>query len=364
MKEYLRYPAMAFAVGIGLCSIAATVCFGSLFAPGPERIIYGSIFGFLDASKLILPSVASFAVENGHKNRARIGFAIYAVLTLLSGAAHVGLYATVKSEVIGDAGAVREKYEAAKSEKKAVEADLANLGKVRPVGTIEAELASKRLDPRYARSQGCGDVTVNDSRALCGAIAALNGERKNAADAERLKVKLDEIERRLRGLDVAAALRSADPQAEQLAALTGMSQDSVRLWMAILLSIMIELGSSLLLDIAAITKRKDAPGDVGSREHNTFPIKPLAKREPKPEEGNVADWVKVALQAKRNVSVRCTEAREAFERSVRATGGTPPAPNAFGRQMTALGYRRKKKGGHFHYIGVSLCTQSLKVVSR
>jgi len=231
------------------------------------------------------------------------------------------------------------------------------------VGTIEAELASKRLDPRYARSQGCGDVTVNDSRALCGEIATLNGEHKNAAEAERLKVKLDEIERRLRGLDVAAALRSADPQAEQLAALTGMSQDSVRLWMAIVLSIMIELGSSLLLDIAAITKRKDAPGDVGSREHETPQIKSLAKREPKPEEGQVADWAKVALQAKRNGSVRCTEAREAFERSVRATGGTLPAPNAFGRQMTALGYRRKKKGGHFHYIGVSLCSQNLKIVS-
>ncbi len=121
---------MVFAVGIGLCSIAATACFGLLFSPGPERYIYGGIFGFLDASKLVLPSVASFALENGHKNRARIGVSIYLVLALLSGAAHVGLYATVKNEVIGGAGAAREKYQAARDAKKTLEADLLNLGKV------------------------------------------------------------------------------------------------------------------------------------------------------------------------------------------------------------------------------------------
>ena len=132
LKGFLRFPCILFSIGIGLCSIAATACFGLLFAPGPERYVYASIFGCLDGAKLVLPSVASFAAENGHKNRGRIGAGTYLVLALLSGASHVGLYATVKSEVIGGAGAAREKFDAAMAEKKAAQADLANLGKVRP----------------------------------------------------------------------------------------------------------------------------------------------------------------------------------------------------------------------------------------
>jgi hypothetical protein len=359
MKGFLRYPCAVFAIGIGLCSIAATAYFGLLFAPGPERFIYASIFGFLDASKLVLPSVASFAAENGHRNRARIGVAIYIVLALLSGAAHVGLYATVKSEVLGGAAAAREKYQSALAEKKALESDLAALARVRTESAIEAELARLRFDARYKRSKDCTDVTVTDSRALCSDIVTLEGEKANALQIDRLKKKIEGADSRLRGLDVAAALRSADPQAEQLAALTGASPDQIRLWMAIILSVMIELGSSLLLDVAAVGSREgviEAP-KAGAIEDEG----PTTKAEQ--ADASVQEWAKVALQAKRNGSVRCTDAREAFERSVRTTGRTPPAPNAFGRAMTALGYRRKKKGGQFHYVGITLSQQRLQVIS-
>jgi hypothetical protein len=149
------------------------------------------------------------------------------------------------------------KYEAALAEKKVAEADLAILGRVRPAGTIEAELAANRLDARYTRSKGCNEVTVADSRALCAEVAALEGEKANAIQSGKLKSKLEEIEGRIRGMDVAAAFRSADPQAETLANLTGWSPDSIRIAMAILLSIMIELESSLLLDVAAVGKRKE-----------------------------------------------------------------------------------------------------------
>ncbi|MGO9544426.1 MAG: hypothetical protein ACLPPF_06485 [Rhodomicrobium sp.] len=363
MKGFLRYPCMIFAVGIGLCSIAATACFGLIFSQGPERYIYASIFGFLDASKLVLPSVASFALENGHKNGARIGVAIYLMLALLSGTAHVGLYATVKSEVIGGAGAAREKYDAAKAEKKALEADLANLGSVRPAGTIEAELSTKRLDARYTRSRGCSDVTVADSRALCAEVAALAGEKANALQVEKVKGKLEDADGRMRELDVAAALRSADPQAEQLASLTGFSQDSVRLWMAIILSVMIELGSSLLLDVAAVGKRVSPPNSADLPVQNSVQAAWITATPPEPADSSVEDWVRGALQTKRNGTTTCTAAREAYERGVRAAGGIPVSPNAFGRAMTGLGYKRKKKSGHFHYTGVVLAQTSLKVVA-
>jgi hypothetical protein len=77
--------------------------------------------------------------------------------------------------------AAREKYEAGQAERKGLEAELAGVGKVRPAGTIEAELAAKKLDARYKRSKDCIDATVADNRALCAEIAALEGEKANAA---------------------------------------------------------------------------------------------------------------------------------------------------------------------------------------
>ena len=123
--------------------------------------------------------------------------------------------------------------------------------------------------------------------------------------------------------------------------------------MAIVLSLMIELGSSLLLDVAGVGKRREE-GQAGE-------IAVAATQEP--ADATVEAWARAALQFKRSGSIRCTEAREAFERSVRASGRVPPALNAFGRAMTALGHKRKKKGGHFHYVGVTLSSQSLKLVS-
>jgi hypothetical protein len=70
--------------------------------------------------------------------------------------------------------------------------------------------------------------------------------------------------------------------------------------------------------------------------------------------GTVRDWASSAVQTRRNGSLPCVEARAAFERWCRASGKTIPNANAFGRQMTALGFKRKKRCGHFHYAGIVL----------
>lgn len=302
MRIILRYIAVVVAFGIGGCSVTATAFFGLLMVHGQERILYASMFGLVDLAKMILPALASGAFENEHSRRGFLAIVIYAVLALLSAGAHIGLYATVKDSVIGGADAARAKYETATAEKKALQADIAALGKFRPAGTIDAEIAAKRLDARFSRSKGCTDVTVADSRTLCGEVAALEGEKSNSVRADVLRSKLDDAENRLRQLDVAAVFTKADPQAEQLSNLTGLSEGNVRLAIAILIAVMIEMGSSLLLDIAVVSSAKRAPAvesveeEVGEVEEVPAPVEPA--------EASVETWSKGSLQAKRNGSIR------------------------------------------------------------
>lgn len=95
---------------------------------------------------------------------------------------------------------------------------------------------------------------------------------------------------------------------------------------------------------------------------------PAPKKQPQapskidPAAGLVEEWSRVAFQSRRGGTIRCTDARSAFERWCRASGKNPCNANAFGRQMTALGFKRKRKGGHFHYSGIVL-TVGLKAVA-
>jgi hypothetical protein len=361
MRTGIRLISGFIATAIGLCSIAATAAFGLFFSAGPERYLYAAIFGCLDAAKMVLPTLASIASENGNQERAAIARAAYLALAVMSISTHVGLYAVIKNDVLGTADAGRLRYEAAISEKKALQADIAAIGSPRAIGTIESELATKRLDVRFTRSKSCLDVTVADSRALCSEIAALQGEKDNAGRLETLKAKLEAAEDRLRNIDVVAAVKSADPQAQQLADLTGLTENRIRLLMALALSLFIEMGSSLLLDIVAASRRaKDLP-DVGHAAEDVQSAETGAEAS-EDDHSAVADWASENLHKKRGGYARCTEYREAHARHVRAAGGEPPSPNSFGRSMSALGYKRKKRGGHFYFTGVDLAQPGLKVV--
>ena len=86
------------------------------------------------------------------------------MLTGLSLTASIGLYATTKSEMVGDAKAVHTRYQDARTIREKAKADLAALGKVRPAGDIAGEIGALKRDRLYDRSKRCTDATATDSR--------------------------------------------------------------------------------------------------------------------------------------------------------------------------------------------------------
>ena len=210
------------------------------------------------------------------------------------------------------------------------------------------------------------------SRQFCSQYRLLIAEKANAERVVELRGLIDRAAADVRLSETGEAFRKADPQAEQLARMTGRTPDDVRLIMAILIAVLIELGSAIILEIAASpmrpAKREDAlPAQQGLLNIDASP--PVQAQPPclPVVEGleAVGLWVEGHLTRRKSASVPCVTARETYEASVRLAGGSPISANAFGRAMSEIGYKRKKIGGKMHYIGAALriAKPDLKVVS-
>lgn len=143
MIAAIRFAAIAIAICLGIVSVAASGWFGMLFATGEERFVYAAIFGSLDALKLLLPAMAAFKFAAGDRRQAFTLLAAYALLASASMTSHVGLYAISKDHTIGDAKKAQSGYDNAVADKLRFEAELAELGKPRPVASIVADLATR-----------------------------------------------------------------------------------------------------------------------------------------------------------------------------------------------------------------------------
>ncbi len=96
-------------------------------------------------------------------------------------------------------------------------------------------VSSKVNQPLYKRAGLCG--------AACGLSEAMSGKMNHAGEAERLRAADNTPATRLAGMNIADALRSSDPQAQALARFTGLQPETIRDALAVLVALLVELGS-------------------------------------------------------------------------------------------------------------------------
>ena len=348
MRMFLTVFGGAIVFGLVLISVFANFWFGTLLISGQERWLYGAIFGLLDALKTVLVPVAGFAVAAGALARARTAYFVFALLTVLSFCAEIGLYSISKSEAVGDAKSHQAAYRDTTAERDGYTSQLAGLGQVRSLGAINADISSKRLDRLYDRSKQCTDATAVESRGLCQAIERLNAERATATEAKELQGKIDAAQFRLSKLNAADGFKSVDPQAEALAKLTGLTPETVRLLLAILIAALIELGSGLGFWLISGDAMARQPGEVVKAEQ--------APAELARVEGDciVERWANEALARRKGAHVSARDLRAIFKAWCIERDLEPAKPTPFGRAMTRLGYQRAKVGGAMRYEGLAL----------
>ncbi len=357
------------ALALSGLSVVCCFVFGTHLAPGNEGMIYGALGGVADALKALLPLGIAAAIVSGQRGRAAIAIVLFAVFSVYSFASELGLYAMSRDAQASTTTAGKETLSQLKDERARIRERLAALGQTRPSKTVTAELIGQKQSPLWQSSQECHEATMPASRTFCAGVAKLEGELAASEEAERLRAKDDALGQKMGAMDLAAALKSADPQSEALARLTGWQASSIKDGLAILVALLIELGSGFGLYAATASgkstaARPDRPANRPSQDEPPAAPKkrivaacsnrPATVTEKAPAVDPVRAFTKAAMIAKAGREIAAGDLYATFARWAEHEGHDVLSPAGFGRKLTALKFQRVKRGGAIYYAGVEL----------
>jgi hypothetical protein len=355
---------MLIAFGVAGLSVAMTFSFGLAFANGADRYIYAGLFGALDGAKFLLPTLAAFLAILGLLGQARMARLCWAFFALLSMASHVGL--TLKAS--GDAKTAQSVVEEAQATYNTKKGELDALGKVRSSGKIEADIGNAERNPIFTdekRSNRCANDTAAGSVDFCKAHRLLVAERSDRADFDRLTREMAAEKTKLDAARSGGGAR-ANELAKALAETLGTGEKAAVMILAILVAIGIEMGSSLLMELAAAAgyrKKEELPTVTPLVEvpaepvpstiptpliaHNDADTREIVQEKPAVVLAVMCpkDWVASRMQPSKRANVPYDTALATYKDEAKTAGMAPATDNAFARALTAHSYDRKRPGG-------------------
>ena len=240
-------------VGLGGAVVSALVAisggcaylFGTHLAPGIEGMLYGALGVAGDIMKAILPFAIVAAARSLHLLRSIAGLALFLAVSAYSFTSEIGLYALSREASSSMEQQGRDAVETAKRQADQAAARVANFGEVRPLAAIEADLAAAQFDKLWLASRACSDATAKLSREFCARVERLKGERGTAEAYDIARNEAHNAEVAMAGFKGVTVVRSADAQSTALARLSGIAPGRVVDALAVLLALIVELGSGL-----------------------------------------------------------------------------------------------------------------------
>lgn len=167
------------------------------------------------------------------------------------------------SDTVGDLRAARARKQA----------DLDNVPKHRPAGTVQADIDKAMLSKAYDNSYQCAQPKTRDQHAVCKQIEGYKGELAAAIKSDNLQAQIDDIDSALRekGPIVEAAAETQVNGLYRLVSRWGVTKEQISTTISVMWPIALEAGAAyswhhafLLLGLSLAPRRKSTPG--GSEE--------------------------------------------------------------------------------------------------
>ena len=366
------------AVAVGIVGVAMTFRYGQLSFSGADSLLYSLLFASFDGVKCLLPSLATMLVLAGQKKWVIGSRIAYLFLATLSFAAHVGLLVTVKTHDAAIDATAKSRHDLAQVQVDRLNNQIANIGTIRPLGSIQADVNQMQRDPVFydtRRSNRCTDDTAHDSQLLCKKYRLATGELANRIKLDQLQTDLDKAQADLKASTTTAKLGDANAAIDGFAKKTGLDSLTVMFILAVLLAIGIEFCSSQLLGMAVaagyrvtdshfpVTKTEPQNsleavilqplmadnGGINSRNGDleSLPNPALDKLDAKA-------WIPERMTAHRTGSLVYRTAYEMHAADARAAGMLPSTENAFSRALKANGFKTERQARVLIILGAAI----------
>lgn len=350
MRVLVLLIGLPVSIGLVIVSMIANWRFGiRLGAEDGDAWAYGLASVCADGLKVVLPFAIAWAWQRRKAVEWLAGASLWLIITIYSLVSALSFAAVNRDEIAGRRIAAAQTYTDLRQELEGKSRKRDALGLTRPSGAIDADLKASQLQPRYAASHQCTETSTRDLRVFCERHFKLSGEGGTAREADRLDAEIAAIKSRLEALSQHATARSADPQVELFKSLSGLSHGTIKAALAVLVCLLIELGSGLGLFVvmscyrALAQQEKTDEADTAS----TLRLEVL--------QASDADWIESRLHRDPQASVSAAELYADYRVWTEARGRSNVLNvTAFGRLLSELGLVREKSLGRIVYKGVGL----------
>jgi hypothetical protein len=317
--------------------------------------------------KALMPFFIFGAIRNRNWSQALGGAALWAVCIVFALTSALGFAALNRSDTTGNRTLQSANYEDLRAQLAQIAQQQSWLEKHRSPGMVEAEIGGAKQNVRWTSSAGCTNATVTLSREFCESYHKLQAELAAAKKDEALQMRADEVRAKLGGMDGRAAVNNVDPQANILSKLLHIDLSQVEVGLTILITLLVELGSSLGLFVSTSTwrmheqmKRPPQPEPVRVVEIiqppipvqiqlNHQPAAPLAL--PK---SDIEIYFDERIRQDDGASVTALALYDNYCEWCEAGKRQPVGLPIFSRQLTDLGVQKAKIAGKIRYIGIRM----------
>ncbi len=341
--------------------------------------LYGAASAAADGLKALLPFFLFAAIRNKVWSQAAAAAIVWVVVIGFSFTSAVGQSALNRKDSAGKRTHVSLAYKDARADLKRTQAELGWVPQHRPMASIESAIQSHKLQSAWKWTKSCTKVNGPRGRGFCDKYLALTSELGSAESAAKLKLEIAALTAKL-GSATGAELAGGDPQAEMLAGLLGFKLESIQTAMALLLAVLLEIGSGLGMYVAFSQWRLydvAAPAvPAMATEPTQIVSKPVAKKaKPKQRvsandnktapklvapETDVERFRKESVDTAEGSSLTATELYEDYCAWCEDQTKEPLALPTFGREFGELnGIKKAKIAGRVRYIGIKLRSEAV-----
>ena len=350
-----------------LLSVSAAMNWQFGFSLGKTEFdshILGAASIAADVMKALMPFFIFSAWRQRNYPQAMGAAAVWAVCILYAMTSALGFAALNRSDTTGARAVQHEKYEDLRAELTRLTQQESWLEKHRPVGTVQADIDGAKQNYRWTSSEGCTNATVDKSREFCENYHKLGAELAVAKQADDIAKRLDTVRTKLAKVTAnGAPAKIADPQAQMLSSIFGLDITRIDVAMTILITALVELGSSLGLYVSTsiwrmqeIARRPTPAPEQPKVVEILQPMMPMtvnagAIAAPK---SDIEYYFEERIKQDDGSSVTALALYDNYCQWCEAARKQPVGLPIFSRQLTDLGVQKAKIAGKIRYIGIRI----------